>query len=200
MAFNALAFITGFDGQLTRLGRVENVTKVMLQSMSRDLLSLLHGDEEKQKAGDIGFINRTLKVLSPANRRIAVLFFKEHTGFIYNDDLHSFQKKSKKHYDEVKIKTLDKIKTDPLFNIWTWQEIRVKMEVEPTPYTLDKVQEALTTMLKKATKVNITKKDILGVMLNTGFTLQDIIDCLDATNHLDDAMNMVAQQYVQVEA
>lgn len=198
MAFNSLAFLASFDKQITRLQRAEHITKDTVKAMSRDLLSLIHTEKDNSKFGDIGFINRFLNALSPANRRVAVLFFKEFTGFIYNDDGKAFVKKSKKHYDEVQARTLDKLNTDPVFNMWSWQDARINMEVVPTPYTLERVQETFTQMVKKADKANISKKDILGVMLNTGFTLQDIIDCLDATHHLGEAVSMIEQQYTEV--
>ena len=197
--FNALAFIGTFDGTLTRLQRVENISKEVLKDVSRGLLFLLHGNDEAQKAGDIGFINRTLNVLSPVNRRVAAEFFKEFTGFIYDADRKQFTKKSKKHYDEVQAKTLDKLTHDPVFNIWTWQELRLTIEKTATPYTMERVQETLTQMVKKADKVNISKRDILGVMLNTGFTIQDIIDCLESTNHLGEAVGMIEEQFQEIQ-
>lgn len=198
--FNTLAFVASFDKDVTRLKRAEAMTKELVKAMSRGLLWTLHIEQDNPKHGDIGFINRFLGALSPANRRVAVLFFKEWTGFIYQDDAKAFTKKSKKHYDDVQKRTLDKLSTDPIFNMWSWQDARLNMEVVPTPYTIEKVKETVLQMVKKADKANIGKKEILVAMLETGFTLQDIIDCLDTTHHVGDVVQMIDEQYQEVQA
>lgn len=197
--FNTLAFLASFDKDVTRLQRAEGMTKELVKAMSRGLLWTLHIDKDNSKHGDIGFINRFLTALSPANRRVAVLFFKEWTGFIYSDEAKVFTKKSKKHYDEVQTRTLDKLNSDPIFNMWSWQDARVNMETVPTPFTIERVKETVLQMVKKADKANISKREILTAMLDTGFTLQDIIDCLDATKHVGDVVDMIEQQYQAIE-
>lgn len=192
MAFDNNAFVQSFPKTIARLGRVEGITKAILKDLSRDLLSCLHGNGDK--SGDIGFINKTISVLSPVTKRAFILFTKEHTGFILNDDGTCFIKKSKKHYDAAQAHTLQCL-LDPHFNLWSWQEKKVNMEVEPTPFTIEKVQETVTTLLKKATKANISKGDIVAVLFNTGFTVQDILDAMEAKQEVVHMVEVISEKY-----
>lgn len=192
MAFDNKQFILSFPKTIARLGRVEGVTKAILKELSRDLLSCLHGVGDK--SGDIGFINQTISALSPVNKRAFILFTKEHTGFILNDEGTHFTKKSKKHYDAVQAHTLQCL-LDPHFNVWSWQEKKINMEVEPTPFTIEKVQETVTTLLKKATKANISKGDIVAVLFNTGFTVQDILDAMEAKQEVVHMVEAIDAKY-----
>lgn len=194
MAFNSLAFIATFDKTITRLQRAEGITKETVKGLSRDLLSLLHTEQDNSKHGDIGFINRFLGALSPANRRVAVLFFKEYTGFIYSDEAKLFTKKSKAHYADVQTKALDRLKVDPIFNMWSWQDARLNMETVPVPFTLERVKETVLQLVKKADKANISKREILSAMLQSGFTIHDIVDCMEDTHNIAPALDILVNE------
>jgi len=61
-----------------------------------------------------------------------VLFFKEFSGFNYDEDeAHAFTKKNKKKYEEITAKAL-KALDDPHFNMWTWQRNLSSLKTLPS--------------------------------------------------------------------
>jgi hypothetical protein len=192
--FDSLVFVGTFDKVLESLQNSEKITKAVLQELSRNLLELLHSKNTKQ--GDIGYINRTINVLTPVNKRAFILFCKEFTGFICNDDGTMFLKKSKKHYDAVALKALEWLE-DPLNNLWTWQTRNIDMEKVVVPYSLDNIRESFAQMVKKGGKVNISKADIIGAMFDTGFTIEDLIETLEKVEKLGEVMDIIEHDYVE---
>jgi hypothetical protein len=195
LMFNSNAFVASFDAVLLTLTNSEKITKATLQVLSRDLLSLLHTKNDKM--GDIGYINRTIQVLTPVNKRAFIAFCKEFTGFILNDGGLMFDKKSKKHYDVVAIKAIEWL-DDPLNNIWSWQETNLEVEKVVNPFDMDKVRLTLTQLKAKAAKNNISNIDIIGALFDTGFTVQDLIDTLEKVDKLGEAASIIEHDFAEV--
>jgi len=194
--FNSVGFVASFDAVLLSLENSEKITKAVLKGLSRDLLALLHTKNDKM--GDIGYINRTINVLTPVNKRAFLAFCKEFTGFILNDDGTMFLKKSKKHYDAVAIRAIDWL-DDPMNNIWSWQEKHLEVERVVNPFDMDKVRLTLTQLKAKAEKNNISNTDIIGALFDTGFTVQDLIDTLTKVDKLGDAVEIIEHDFVEKE-
>lgn len=138
-------FIKSFDAALEILGQAERVTKEQLRVLSRDLLGALigHPDYDEHLIGDAQFINRTLAVLTPMNKKTAILYFKEFTGFHFDESTNQFTKKIQKDKD----KHAEKVRLfleDPLNNIWSWADKHVK--VEKQPFSMERV----TKIIEKA--------------------------------------------------
>lgn len=188
--FNSVQFIAGFDRQLKHLATSEKISKGLLQTMSRDLLALLHTRNEKQ--GDIGYINRTIHVLTPVNRKVFIAFCKEFTGFILNDGGIAFVKKSKKHYDEVQAKALAWLE-DPMNNIWSWADRNI--EVVPKEFNIEAIKKATETMLKKAEKNHISKAEVFGAIIAGGFTIEELVECMVKLDKMDDVIHTVETKY-----
>lgn len=190
--FNSLAFIATFDKTLESLAQSEKITKGVLQSLSRDLLSLLHSNNTKQ--GDIGYINRTLNVLTPVNRKVFIHFCKEFTGFILTDDGTMFAKKSKKHYDDVAIKALSWL-DDPMNNIWNWADRNI--DIVPKEFTLEGVKKATETMLKRANKAGMSQAEVLGAIFEAGFTVEAVVLMLEKADKLGDVVQRIDEEFVE---
>jgi hypothetical protein len=173
--FNRDSFTASFPKTLTRLERAEKLSKDVLMPLSRDLLFMLHTDDKNQ--GDIGYINRTIAVLSPANKKVFVLFMREFTGFILNDDATMFMKKSKKHYDVVKAGALAWL-ADPLNNYFSWVG---RQKIESTPVVFDKAFIVASTrkMLDKAAKNGMSHVDVLAAMFEGGLVIEDLLAVVD---------------------
>jgi len=183
-------FIDAFTVTLGAIRGAEDVTKRELKPLSRTLLSALHGTVDALVTGDIQFINETLAVLSPVNRRVAVLFFKHFSGFHYGEDLGIFTKKNQKTYADAKA-AAEKAMEDPLFNIFTWSE--TKVEIEAKPFDPEKVTTFLKNAIKKAQKDNKPRSDVLRAVFGAGFTVVEVsqmmnlmaaeAEALDAVRH-----------------
>jgi len=195
MAFDRTKFVASFDATLTRLQRAEHITKEVLRPLSRDLLQMLHSDDKNQ--GDIGYINRTIAVLSPANKKVFVLFMKEFTGFILNDDGTMFLKKSKKHYVAVQATALAWL-TDPLNNYWSWVG-RKKIETTDIPFTSEYITTATKKMLDKAAKNGMTHAQVLEAMFDGGITIDDLIIMLDHAGKVGDVVAKIDEQFEEID-
>lgn len=169
--FDRNAFTAGFEARVTALAGAEKLTKESLRDLSRDLL---HATFETE---DIGYVNRTIDVLTPINRKVAVMFFSEFCGFFYEaTELLRFTKKDKKRYTDVKEKAL-KALDDPHFNMWTWAERNI--ELAPKPFDLKKVTQFAENALKKAKKENIDQVKILEAFFAAGFEGAAIVAILE---------------------
>jgi len=193
MAFNRETFTAAFNGTLKRLERAEHITKEVLKPLSRDLLFMLHTDDKN--AGDIGYINRTIAVLSPANKKVFVLFMKEFTGFICNDEDTMFMKKRKAHYAEVQKKALAWLE-DPLNNYWSWVG-RQKIEAQPKDFDLEVIKDTTKKLLAKAAKNNISHAQVLGAMFDAGLSLDDLMVMLDNAGKVGDVLGRIEEEYVK---
>lgn len=158
--FSMEAFVGSFNRVIDTLRESERITKETLKDLSRELLYAT------QQTEDIGYINRTIAILTPMNRKACILFFKEFSGFLFDDDEASFSKKDKKRYEKTKAKALEAL-ADPHFNLWTWAEKNVEMEVKPLD--LSKIQAYMKGVLKKAANEGIPQGEVLKAVFAGGF-------------------------------
>lgn len=168
--FNAV-----FNAAIAELAAAEKVTKAVLSSMSRDLLLALHAPEaDGSPRGDVTFINQLLAVLTPVNKRAAIAFFKEFSGFHFDarnpktgEGTDLFTKKDRKAYAEAEKRAADRLE-DPHFNIWTWADQHLKIEKKYDIKSLTKaVEKALdqtdgdqVAVLKAVFAAGITTKAV----------------------------------------
>ena len=171
MAFDRNEFLAAFDKKLKTLDKAEKVTKEIVKEMSRDLLHITYENQ------DIGFINRFINALTPMNRKTAILFFKEFSGFTWNKDEVSFITKDKKNWEKTVAKGTEALE-DPHFNLWTWAEKNVEVEVKPLD--LSKITVFVQNALKKAEAQGISKADVFKAMMAGGLSAEEIVDMLAA--------------------
>jgi hypothetical protein len=163
--FNAEQFKTGFDKQVKALAKAEKLTRETLRDMSRDLLSMVQATE------DITYVNRVVAVLTPMNQKTAVLFFREYSGFKYNEEEKVFGKKEKKH-EEITAKALAAL-DDPHFNMWTWAE--KNLDVAKKPFKLEDITKFAERAVKKAAEEGIDQAAVLDAFFKGGFTPEAIV-------------------------
>lgn len=174
MNFNRETFAAAFISAIDALSQSEAVTKRELRALSRDLLVALH-EGCAGVAGDNQYMNKLLQVLTPVNRKVAVVFFRHFSGFSYDDKLLAFTKKSKKRYDQAHRDYVEFI-AEPANNIWTWAERNI--EVEQKPFDGEKLQKAAKAMLARAGEAGFQQSDVLKAFIKNGLTLDTIIECL----------------------
>jgi hypothetical protein len=169
-------FIEAFRVTLGALRGAEDVTKRELKALSRSLLSALHGKDDALLTGDIQFINETLVVLSPMNRKMCELFFQHFAGFHFAAELRIFSKKDAKGYADKQAAALAALE-DPNFNVFSWAEREVV--VERKPLDVEKVSAFIKNALKKAQKDNIPRKDVLRAVFAGGFSAVEVVQLID---------------------
>lgn len=166
--FDKKTFEAAFGAAIIALAASEKVTKESLRDLSRTVLNAHHATE------DVSYINKLIEVLTPVNRKVAVLYFKEFGGFTYDKDKR-FVKKSKKHYDAAHAKAMEFL-AEPHNNIWTWAERNV--EVEAKPFDIKKVTAFIENATKKAKENGLTRLDVMRAVFLGGMTPEVLLQLL----------------------
>lgn len=181
--FDSAAFLNSFnqsfDKNLKALQKAEKLTKELVKEMSRDVLLALHITQ------DSGKVNQFIGALTPVNRKVAILFFKEFSGFKWDEDDATFGKKDKKNYDKAAKKANDALE-DPHFNLWTWADKHV--DVAKKPLKLADVTKFIEKTLKRANEEGIAQSEVIKAILDGGLefdTLLKVIDAIPATHEAE---------------
>ena len=164
--FDKNQFDAAYKANVEKLAASEKITKELLRSMSRDVLEAHH------ETGDVAYINGLLGVLTPINRKVCVLFYKEFSGHLFSEDTKLFGKKDKKRYDDARKKSFDRLE-DPNFNVFSWSDMHV--EIEKKPFTLGKLQQQMSSLVKKAEENKISHADIIRAMFANGIEIGEFM-------------------------
>ena len=167
--FDKNQFDQSYKDNIKKLAASEKITKDLLRSMSREVLEAHHA------TGDVAYINGIIAVLSPMNRKMCILFYKEFSGHLCNEE-GVFGKKDKKRYDEAHKKSFDGLE-DPHFNVFSWAERNV--EVERKPFTLGKLQQQMGSLVKKAEENKISHADIIRAMFANGIEIGEFMKVVE---------------------
>lgn len=168
--FDKNQFDAAYKANVAKLAASEKITKDLLRSMSREVLEAHHA------TGDVAYINGIIAVLSPMNKKVCVLYFKEFSGHLYSEEAKAFGKKDKKRYDDAKKKSFDQLE-DPLFNVFYWAERNV--EVERKPFTLGKLQQQMGSLVKKAEENKISHADIIRALFANGVEIGEFMKVVE---------------------
>jgi hypothetical protein len=171
--FDKKVFDVAFKRSVKALTGAEKVTRSELLTLSRSVLEALHA------TGDIAYVNNVIKVLTPVNRKVAVLYFKAFSGFSYSEEEMQFSKKDKKNYDAAVLKCIDFL-DDPLNNIWSWAERNI--DVEPKAFDIN---ASMGIVMKKALKNNLSHMDILKAVLANGISTDDLIELMSTLDDVE---------------
>ncbi len=165
--FNLAQFEVSFNKSIRSLAGAEKKTKELIRQLSRDVLEAHH------ETGDVQFINKFIGVLTPMNKRTAVLYFKAFSGHVEKDGI--FGGKNKKYYEEKKEASRIFLE-DPLNNMWSWAEVHV--QVEAKPLDIDAFNKRMGQLLKKADEAEIPHAEVVKSILANGITVHEIMALL----------------------
>lgn len=120
-------------GRLEAIANAEKITRFELGAISRELLMYV------PDSNDIDIVNRLIGVLTPMNRKIAILFFKHFLPWeveVDHDD--EFSRFGKKLKADKKVKRrmemIVEFLSDENANIWSWAEVHVEVEQKRNQY------------------------------------------------------------------
>lgn len=167
--FNKQVFEQAFETTINKLAESEKVTKTELKTLSRSILIATH------TTGQVVYMNKLVSILTPVNKKVAVTFLKCFTGYIFDDVLGAFTKKSKKKYEQA-VKDYEEFMADPHANIWTWADKHI--DVTHRPFSLDKVTHYMTKALKDAQGVGLSDVDIIKAVLKAGITANAMLEIM----------------------
>lgn len=162
-----MANIDAINTKIETIANAERVTKQVLSELSRELLEFVVIDDKQ----DIQPVNRLMAVLTPVNRKVAVLYFKHFMAFMWDEENAKFVGKDKKKWDKKKELVVEFLDA-PHNNIWTWADRNI--EVEAKPYNASKVSKEI----EKAIKNNISQKDIVRAVLAGGLEMDAFLEVM----------------------
>lgn len=172
--FDKSTFEKSFATAIEKLAVSESVTKRELRDLSRSVLEAWHA------TGNVVYANKLLGVLSPINKKTAILFFQELSGFHFDPVMGAFDHKSKKRYEKAHEKCI-KFLADPHQNIWTWAERNI--EVNHKPFDVAGVQKYMTKAIKDAAGVGLSHADLLKAVFKAGIDPACIIQVMDELDY-----------------
>lgn len=113
--------------RLEAIASAEKITRAELAALSRELLIYVPDTQ------DIGIVNRLLGVLTPVNKRAAILYFGHFLPWEKENDADgNFARFGKKMLGEKKIKRKEQAIADWLGDesntIWTWADDNIQMD------------------------------------------------------------------------
>lgn len=164
MAFDRKAYDAVHAAQVKKLAASEKVTKEVLRELSRSALEAHHATE------DVAYINQVVSALSPVNRKVAILYFTEFSGFRQEGGV--FTKKDKAAYENAKAAAVAFLE-DPMNNIWSWAEREV--DIAPKEFDINQVTKQTERMLKKAGDAGVAQADVLRAMFKAGFDVDALL-------------------------
>jgi hypothetical protein len=172
------------------LANAERITKAKLAELSRDMLTYLVVDD----TNDIDICNRLISVLSPVNKRVAILYFAHFLPFKQEKDGEGKQARfvrfgSKMKGDKKlanKLQSVVDFLADESNTIWTWQADHLDIDKVPD------YAKSITNAVKKAladSDNGLDQGQIMQAVLDGGVDPGTILVLLE---------HMAAQQSIQV--
>ncbi len=168
--FDKNTFERAFNIAMDKIASSEAVTKRELRDVSRSVLEAWHA------TGNVVYANRLLKILSPMNKKTAIVFFKHFSGFHFDEVIAEFDHKSKKRYENAH-KECAQFLENPNNNIWSWAERNI--ELSQKPFDIASVEKYMTKAIKQAAGVGLSQVDLLKAVFKAGIDPQCIIDVMD---------------------
>lgn len=168
--FDKNTFERSFNIAMDKIASSEAVTKRELRDVSRTVLEAWHA------TGNVVYANRLLKILSPMNKKTAIVFFKHFSGFHFDEVTGEFDHKSKKRYETAHADCV-KFLADPLNNIWSWAERHI--ELQQKPFDISSVEKYMTKAVKQAAGVGLTQVDLLKAVFKAGIDPACIVQVMD---------------------
>lgn len=168
--FNKQNFEIQFTQALEKLSTSESITKRELRDLSRSILQAWH------ETGNVIYINRLLKVLTPVNKKVMIKFGIHFGGFSFDETLGEFTHKSKKRYDKAHDLYVEFME-DPNNNVWAWAERHI--EVSQRPFAVENVEKFIKGALQKGAGVGLSQVDILKAVFKAGIDPACIVQVMD---------------------
>lgn len=170
----------------------EKVTRKALAELSRDLLTYV------PESNDIDAVNRLIGVLTPMNRKTAIMFFTHMLPWSVEKDTHDefvrFGKRFEKQKQVArKLGHIVEFLSNETNTIWTWAETNIEMELK-TRNLADDLKKSVEKALKgtEASKTYeaaepLSQADVIAAMLDAGVTLEAMLEAVtDITNPVID--------------
>lgn len=165
----------------------EKITKAKLRDLSRNILLYV------PESGDIDVVNRLIGVLTPMNKRTAILFFRAFLPWEVEENKGEFSRFGKKLTKEKVVKRkLDAITeflADEGNDIWSWAAVEVTVEYKPKNFSAD-ITKAVQKALKGEVKDNgetppISAEEVMLAVMSGGISVASLLKMAEVLGNTD---------------
>ncbi len=177
------ATLKTINARIETIAQAERVTKKELGLLSREIF------EYTLEQWDSQVINRLLAVLTPVNKRTAVLYFKAFTPFKFVEDTQVFGSVNKANDNKERCAALMTAFLGSDGNIWTWADQHIELETKEKDYA-----GLVTKAIKQALKSETARESIIEAVLVGGVTPADIMAVLAAMAQQEPVQDQAAVQ------
>lgn len=164
-------------GLIAEIAESEKVTKVKLAQLSRELMVYV------MESHDISAANRLIDVLTPVNKRAAIVFLSHFLPWTPElDDDKNFVRfgkmmKGQKAVDKRRKLILDFI-AEKDNTIWTWAKDNVQVEAKPTDFF-----KSVSKSVERALKGNentppLPREEVIKALFAAGMTIDDLLEAV----------------------
>ena len=160
--------LTTINGRIEKLAASERVTKAELSALSREVLDYIRQPD----CWDAQVINRLLVVLTPMNQKTAVLFFKAHTPFAFNEETHTFSGIKNKKAKASSLEAIEMFLASGQ-DIWDWAQSNITVEKKKPNYMV-----LITKNVKGALESHESRNEVLKAVFAGGVTSEDVMNML----------------------
>lgn len=170
-------------GRLDAIAAAEKVTRVELAALSRELLAYVPDTH------DIDIVNRLIKVLTPVNRKVAILFFAHFLPWEEEktpDGTHQRFGKMMKSENTIK-RRLDAIAAflkDQDATIWTWGEKNIEIKKKDFGANISRAIKKAMEGDEKSDTPAISKYEIFQAVLAGGMSLDDMFEAMETASKI----------------
>lgn len=176
--------------RLEAVANAEKITRLELGHLSREALIYVTDTQ------DIEFVNRLLGVLTPVNKRVAILYFGHFLPWdkeVDNDD--NFQRFGKKHKGEKaiarKMAAIAEWLKDEANNIWSWSDANIEIKAKDLAGGLTKAFDKAFAGDEKSGTPPLDPLEVVKISLQAlfghGVSIEDMLAAIMAKEEADKA-------------
>lgn len=162
---------------IAQVAEAEAITRSALAGLSRDLLLYVPDSQ------DIECVNRLISVLTPMNKKIAVMYFRAMLPWtVENDADGNFLRFGKKMVGDKKVKArLAAITTwlsDEKNTIWTWADKNVELKQKDFKAILERAIKKALSGDEKTDTPALSTKDVCAIFMQSDIPLEEMLDAM----------------------
>lgn len=183
---------TSIYAMIEEVAAAEKITRKTLAALSRDMLLYVPDSQ------DIEAVNRLLGVLTPMNRRVAILYFDSFLPWEQEKDADgNFTRFGKKTKGDKKLAAAAKKIVDWLAdesnNIWTWSDQNIELKQKDFVGLLTRaIQKALDGDEKTDTPA-LTQAQVVATIISAGVDIDTMLEGVETKmQENDDALKLLA--------
>lgn len=186
--------------RLEAIAAAEKITRKELAELSRELLIYV------VETQDIDIVNRLIQILTPMNKRAAILYFGHFLPWSKEtDDDGVFTRFGKKMSGDKKVKRkLEEITAwliDESNNIWVWSDANIEVKQKDFKATVSRAIKRALEGDEKSNTPALTSAELMDAIFEGGVSIDDLLlGIMAKEEQIKEAENNIALTQEQIAA